>query len=199
MGWFLTTSKVELEAVRPAARTSGLMALVLVALAATSATAEPMRDANLKNASARLDVVLNGRITPNCRLGGGGDVDLGELTGGEQIEANFALGCNMPFELTFHSTRGGLAHATKPRGEGPFAGTLGYTLTVAVPTLKPAPAVLRGAFTSEELASGRTLSSGEAIAEGGGRLQIRTAMPRGAGLLAGAYSETLSVTVTPRM
>ena len=88
---------------------------------------------------------------------------------------------------------------TKPRGEGPYAGTLGYTLTVTVPTLKPAPAVMRGAFNSEELASGRTLSSGEAVAAGGGHLQLRTAMPRGAGLLAGEYSEVLSVTVTPRV
>lgn len=199
MGWVLTASEMLRVAARPAVRAGGLMVLAAAAFAATPTTAEPMIDKGVSGDSARLDVVLNGKITPSCRLGGGGDVDLGELTGGEQVEASFALGCNVPFELNFQSMRGGLAHVTKPRGEGPYAGTLGYTLTVTVPTLKPAPAVMRGAFNSEELASGRTLSSGEAVAAGGGHLQLRTAMPRGAGLLAGEYSEVLSVTVAPRV
>lgn len=198
MGWFLTPSEVKRAAVRPMARVGGWATLTLAILAAAPASAKPPVNTP-EGASSRLDVVLNGQITPSCRLGGGGDVDLGEVTGGEQIEASFSLGCNVPFELSFRSARGGLAHVTQPRGEGPFAGTLGYTLTVAVPTLRPAPAILRGAFTSAELASGRTLSSGEAVAAGGGRLRILTAMPQGAGLLAGDYSETLSVTVTPRM
>jgi len=195
VGWFLTTSEVRRAAVRPVMRVGGVMALVLAAVAGT-ASAEPMRDSGL---ASSLDVIVKGRIAPDCRLSGGGDVNFGELTGGQQVEADFGLSCNVPFDISFQSQRGGLAHATRPRGEGPFAGTLGYTLSVVIPTMRPEAAVLAGAFNSENLIAAKTLSSGEGIAKGGGRIQIRTNRPEGAGLLAGEYSEVLNVTIAPRV
>ncbi|AYG95355.1 hypothetical protein D8I30_09330 [Brevundimonas naejangsanensis] len=148
---------------------------------------------------ARLDVEVTGRITASCRLAGGGDIDFGELTGGQQVDAEFALACNVPFDISFQSQSGGLAHVSKPRGEGPFAGLLGYTLSVAIPTLSPHAATLGGTFASQNLMAKKTLSSGDGIAQGGGRIQIRTDRLEGAGLLAGEYSEVLNITLTPRV
>ena len=192
---FLTTSEVKRAAVRPMARVGGLMALVLTAMAASAVSAEPM-DSGL---SSGFDVIVKGKITPNCRLSGGGVIDFGELTGGQQVEADFGLSCNVPFDISFQSQSGGLAHVTKPRGEGPFAGRLGYTLNVAIPTINPNPAVLSGTFDSENLIAKKTLSSGEGIAQGGGRIVIRTNGLSDSGLLAGEYSEVLNITLAPRV
>ncbi|NWE52507.1 hypothetical protein [Brevundimonas sp. P7753] len=196
VGWFLTPSQVKCAAVRPMARVGGLMALVLAAAVASTASAEPMLDSGL---ASSLDVIVKGKITASCRLSGGGDIDFGELTGGQQVEADFGLSCNVPFDISFQSQSGGLAHVTKPRGEGPFAGRLGYTLNVAIPTINPNPAVLSGTFDSENLIAKKTLSSGEGIAQGGGRIRILTNRPSESGLLAGEYSEVLNITLAPRV
>jgi hypothetical protein len=192
VGWFLTTSEGRRAAVRPMAHVGGLMALVLAAAVASTASAEPMRDSGL---GSSLDVIVKGKITASCRLSGGGGINFGELTGGQQVEADFGLACNVPFDISFQSQSGGLAHATKPRGEGPFAGRLGYTLNVAIPTVSPQAATLGGTFASENLIAKKTLSSGEGIAKGGGRIQILTDRPEGVGLLAGDYSEVLVITI----
>lgn len=148
---------------------------------------------------SKLDAVVTGRIRDRCQLAGGGSISFGELTGRETAVAQLALDCNVPFALGFESARGGLTHATLPSGQGPFAGQLGYTVDIRVPTLSPRPAVIHGRFDSAELRTRRTLSSGEAIAAGGGRLEFRTLLPTGAGLLAGEYSETFMVTLTPQL
>jgi hypothetical protein len=145
------------------------------------------------------DVAVTGRIVSDCRLSGGGTFDLGELTGNEVVTADFGLRCNLPVDISFESARGGLAHVTKPRGEGPFAGTLAYTLNVVVPTLAPTSGVMSAAYSSTELTARKTLTSGDAIAAGGGQIQIRVQRPQGAGLLAGEYLETLNVTLQPRV
>lgn len=196
VGWFLTPSDGKRAAVRPMARFGGLMALVIAAAVATTASAEPVLDSG---PASSLDVIVKGKITASCRLSGGGDIDFGELTGGQQVEADFGLSCNVPFDISFQSQSGGLAHVTKPRGEGPFAGRLGYTLNVAIPTINPQAATLAGSFASENLIAKKTLSSGEGIAQGGGRIQIRTDRPEGVGLLAGEYSEVLNITLAPRV
>ena len=161
------------------------------------AAAEP-GDTSL-NMFSRVDVAVSGRISARCELAGGGDVDFGELSGGEMVSARMSLGCNVPFDLSFQSARGGLTHTTRPMGEGPFAGALPYTLNVRVPVLKPAPGTVSGRYESRQLLSAKTLSSGEGIAAGDARIEIRTHDLEGAGLLAGRYTETLTVTVTPRV
>lgn len=194
MGLFLTTSEGKRATVRSMA--AGLMALVLAATTVTAASAETVSDSG---SASSLDVIVKGKITASCRLSGGGDIDFGELTGGQQVEADFGLACNVPFDISFQSQGGGLAHVNKPRGEGPFAGRLGYTLNVAIPTINPIPAVLSGTFASENLVAKKTLSSGEGIAQGGGRIRILTNRPEGVGLLAGEYSEVLNITLAPRV
>lgn len=179
-----------------AERLAGIAAAVMIAGVATPALAAPHAD----SPTTTVEATLSGHITPSCQLSGGGEIDFGQLTGGETAAASFGLGCNVPFDIGFQSARGGLAHAALPQGQGPFAGTLGYTLSVIVPTLLPqGAATLNGSFTSQELVARKTLSSGDAIAAGGGQIRIRTSPTHGAGLLAGEYSETLSITVTPRV
>lgn len=184
-------------------KTLGVCSVAIAACAvSTAAVAESAPSADTSRLGVfdnRLDVALVGRINARCELGGGGDIDFGELTGGEVATAQMALECNVPFDISLTSARGGLAHMTMPRGQGPFAGTLPYDVRVRVPTLRPEPGVLEGRFRSDDLISRQSLSSGNAIAAGGARLEIRTAMPSGAGLLAGSYTETLTVTLSPRV
>ncbi len=146
-----------------------------------------------------LDVAVTGSIGSRCILSGGQAIDFGELRGGEGARAPFGLDCNVPFDIDVRSARGGLAHVTKPGGEGPFAGLLEYDLRLVMPTVRPAPAIVEGRFTSRELLSRRTLSSGDGISAGGGMIEFQMRQPEGAGLLAGAYTETVTLTVTPRM
>lgn len=167
----------------------------LAAILATPVLAKPA-SASVE-VGKTLNVAVEGRIVPRCEIQGGGDIDFGELSGGEQATALFGLDCNVPFDLGVTSARGGLAHATKPQGEGPFAGVLPYDLTLTVPTLRPEPHVIRTNFSSIDHTG--VLSSGDGIAAGGGKIEFRTRQPAGAGLLAGQYSETLTVTVTPRV
>lgn len=177
------------------AATTGVAAVV----AAPCAGAEPM-NARLVDVGAQLEVALNGRIVQRCEIQGGESIDLGELGGGLVAAAAFGLDCNVPFDLNISSAQGGLAHASKPLGEGPFSGTLAYDLRVVVPTLYPErEVVVERRFSSPEMTGRAVLSSGDGIAAGRGSLELRTRTPTGAGLLAGQYSETLTMTISPRV
>lgn len=149
-----------------------------------------------------LDLSLHGHIRESCEVSGGYAIDFGnDLRGGISVPGVFGLKCNTPFDLTVASSRGGLAHQTLPGGQGPYSGTLTYTVDVKVPVLRSARIadVLHARFNSAELFGKRTMSSGDAIAAGGGEVVLRTEQPRGAGLLAGDYSDSLTVTVAARL
>lgn len=161
-----------------------------------AASSPPSKDVMVSTRS--LDLVLRGHLDARCEASGGGVMDFGSaLRGGMEIRAGFGLDCNIPFALKIASSNGGLAHATSPRGHGPFAGTLRYTMDVRVPTLTAAGpgADVGGSFGSE--ARSQTFFSGlDSIAAGGGVLSILTQAPEGAGLLAGSYTDTVTITVT---
>lgn len=146
-----------------------------------------------------IDVQVVGEIPSRCELGAGRDLDFGELTGGIRIEVGFGLVCNVPFELTVRAARGGLTHVSQPAGQGGFSGRLGYGLAVDVPVIEPRERMMSGRYESRDLVGGVTLSSGDAIAKGGGSLRFETRSPEGLGLLAGAYTETVHLTLAPRM
>ena len=183
---------------RYVARCSAAAACLLLPLAAPAANAKDAAVAAVTD-SVSVDVVLTGQITARCSIGGGGNIDLGELTGGVQATARFDLGCNVPFDLVFQSASGGIAHATQPEGEGPYAGLRRYRLGVVVPALSPQPMRLRGSFSSEEMTAGATLSSGDAIAAGGGEIRLQTEMAPGRDLLAGKYVDKITIVINPRV
>lgn len=175
-----------------------LATLGLVALAVPTAVAAHPASINKPDQSS-FDLLLTGRVKDHCQLSGGGTIALGELVGQKTVNAGFDLDCNVPFALAVTSTSGGLAHTTKPLGEGPFAGTATYQLNLFIPTLSPSVSTLHAAFASAQLRSGATVSSGEAIAAGSGRIEVKMDDIHGAGLLAGDYSESLTITITQRL
>lgn len=173
----------------------------VAALVSVPAAAETL-DHGVYASFKSVDLTLHGHIREVCEVSGGHAIDFGnELRGGISVPAVFGLECNTPFELTVASSQGGLAHRTMPSGQGPYSGTLIYTVDVKVPVHRSAkvPGVLHGQFNSAELFGKRTLSSGDAIAAGGGEFVLRTEQPRGAGLLAGDYSDSLTITVAARL
>lgn len=176
------------------------VAAVLAVLASTPAMAEGSRlgDAGL-TLDNQISVALSGQVPAHCQMGGGGDIDFGELRGDQTRSAALDLDCNLPFEITLTSTQGGLVHETRPGGQGPFAGALPYWVKITAPVLRPQRDVIEAEFISTELRSRRSIDSGDAIAAGGAQLRFRTARLPPDGMLAGAYSETLTLTVTARM
>jgi hypothetical protein len=148
---------------------------------------------------ASLNVVLNGAILSDCGIKGGGLLAIGELNGREQVSAPFDLSCNVPFELIFTSSSGGLVHAEKPDGEGPYKGNIPYQLEVSVPGQTPRPVELSGRFRSSALVAGVALSSGEAIAASRGTIVLNSQLGEGEELLAGRYEDSLRITINPRV
>jgi len=174
-------------------RLSGAVALIVTAIA-SPALAKPVAD-NL-DVGRTLNVTVMGQITPRCAIQGGGDIDFGELSGGERASGLFGLDCNVPFNIEIKSANGGLTHVSQPQGEGPFSGILPYDVRLTVPTLRPSSAVVQTSFSSLQRTG--VLNSGDGISDGAGKIEIETRRPAGAGLLAGKYSETLTLTITPR-
>jgi hypothetical protein len=178
-----------------------LVAGAAVAMAMAGATgtalADNFDDHGIDMTGSRLDVVVFGRVRSNCEIQGGGTIDFGELTGGEEATGQLALNCNLPFELTLASRNGGLSHETRPMGEGPYAGNLDYDVRLELPLLSPEPGLMTAQLHSRD--GSVTLSSGDAIASGIGRIKFSTRNIPNQGLLAGHYFETLTISVTPRV
>ncbi len=168
-------------------------------LLSTIATAAQAKDNAPTFDGASVNVVLAGYITAKCSVGGGGTISLGELTGDKQAIARFDVGCNVPFEMVFRSASGGIAHATKPQGEGPYVGLVPYRLDVTVPALSPLPTQLHADFTSNQMVAGASLNSGDAIAAGGGEIRLQTQMTQGRELLAGQYVDSIMIVINPRV
>jgi spore coat protein U-like protein len=142
---------------------------------------------------------VHGDIAQYCLLGQIGDVDFGDLTRPNlQVQTHVRLDCNMPFQIHIEAANGGLTNTAYPKGQGPYAGSLDYTLGVSIPLRRPAAAMLEHSFSSRELLAGRTLSSGDGIALDGMGLTVALGQPAGkAGLLGGEYAETIVITVAP--
>ena len=165
----------------------GAMAL---ASAAGAETLDPAKQIRME---------VEGRIGQRCSLGDIGSVDFGDLERSNlAVQAKVALVCNIPFEISIQSANGGLANSEFPGGQGPYAGLVGYNMSVAVPVVRQEAGMVSQTFSSTELRGGRSLSSAGGVAFDGMTLDIALLPPSGeAGLLAGNYSETITVTVAP--
>lgn len=84
-----------------------------------------------------------------------------------------------------------------PNGQGPFGGKLPYQLAIKMPVRYPAQQTISRTFTSQQLLGGGVISSNGGIATDGMILAVELGQPSGeAGLLAGEYSETITITVS---
>ena len=173
------------------------MRFLFIALAALGIFA-PAAASEIDNARS-FDIAVSGSIRQHCALGNVSDMDFGNLERrGLGIDAEVAFDCNMPFTMTIKGAKGALTHATMPNGQGPYGGQLPYSLAVRMPVRHPATQIINKTFNSRQLLSGGVISSNGGIATDGMVLAVELGTPSGeAGLLAGEYSETITITVSP--
>lgn len=166
-----------------------------VGLACASGPAAAEEIDNVRN----VQIALNGEIRQRCAMGSIGDIDFGDLNRrGLGSQTRVALDCNVPFTMTITGQSGALTNSAMPQGQGPYSGSLPYSLGVSVPVRHPSGEVVTRTFASRELQAGATVSSNGGIATDGMSLSIELGQPSGeAGLLAGDYSETITITVSP--
>lgn len=146
-----------------------------------------------------IDMLVHGTISQQCALGGIGDMNFGDLTRPDlQASAAVQFSCNVPFQVKVQAANGGLTNLAFPKGQGPYSGVLPYTIGFNIPVRKPAEWMVNADFNSRDLTAGRTFNSAGGIATQGMMLNVALGRPSGeAGLLAGDYSETIVITVTP--
>jgi hypothetical protein len=171
---------------------------LLFPLLAAMALATPA-SANESDNARSIDIAVSGSISEYCAMGGIADMDFGNLERrGLNRTAQVAFNCNIPFTLKINGKRGALTHSTMPNGQGPFDGQLPYSLSVEMPVHHPAAQMINKSFTSRQLVAGGVISSNGGIATDGMVLGVELGMPSGeAGLLAGDYSEMITITVSP--
>lgn len=175
-------------------RTLFLAAMLCMAgFGTTAAQAEQVED------TESFDLVLSGRLAEQCSLGSVADMDFGNLErAGLGAEARVAFNCNIPFTMTVKADRGALTHTTMPNGQGPYAGSIPYTVGIDLPLRNPNRTTVRHSFNSKQAQAGGVISSNGGIATDGMTLAVELAPTSGkAGLLAGEYAETISITVSP--
>lgn len=143
---------------------------------------------------------VHGQLEQHCMLGKIDDADLGDLERpGLHTDTRVALDCNVPVNVNISAAHGAIANERYPQGQGPYAGSVPYRLDVRIPVRRPEHDVVTGSFDGHDLlAAGQTVNTGDGIAVDGMNLSVALGQPAGtAGLLAGRYSETIEITVTP--
>lgn len=148
------------------------------------------------NSSQRLQV--HGDVTQHCSIASPGNVDFGDLDrDGLQATLAFGLDCNLPFVMNVAAQYGALTNIQNPAGQGPYAGSLPYALDFSIPASAPAPTVITDTFSSRDLIGGKSISSQGAIATEGMTVHVTLGHAGGeAGLLAGDYGETITITLS---
>lgn len=143
-------------------------------------------------------IQIHGDITQHCAISSPDDVDFGNLEReGLHADLKFGLDCNLPFTMQVQAERGALTNLEFPRGQGPYSGSLPYTLDFAIPARSPAASVIKQTFNSRDLVGGKSISSNGAIATEGMDVRVTLGHAGGnAGLLAGDYGETITITLS---
>ena len=126
-------------------------------------------------------------------------MDFGNLERrGLGVETRVAFDCNIPFTMTIKGASGALTHTRMPNGQGPYGGALPYSLAVEMPVRYPSTQMVSRSFNSKQIQAGGVISSNGGIATDGMVLAVQLGIPSGeAGLLAGDYAETITISVTP--
>lgn len=173
------------------------MKLMLIAIVATTFSL-PAYAGEIDDAQS-FDLLVNGSIAQHCALGSVPNMDFGNLErDGLGIRTRVAFDCNIPFTMVIRGEQGALTHTTMPNGQGPYSGQLPYSVGVRMPVRHPTPRTIERSFNSRQIQAGGTVSSNGGIATDGMVLAIELGTSSGeAGLLAGDYSETITITVSP--
>jgi spore coat protein U-like protein len=167
----------------------GALALLIACAPAAASELDPA-------ASQRIQI--HGNVTQHCGIGSPGNVDFGNLErDGLQADLAFALDCNVPFVMNVEAQNGALTNLQYPSGQGPYAGSLPYVLDFSIPARSPSATVIRQTFNSHDLIGGKSISSQGAIATDGMQVHVTLGHAVGeAGLLAGNYGETITITMS---
>jgi len=170
----------------------------ILAMLAVSAMSVPAAAADIEGVTS-FDIAVNGTIAQHCGIGSIADMDFGNLERpGLAAQARVALDCNVPFTMTVTGRNGALANRLMPNGQGPYSGTLPYLIGIEMPVRHPSTEIVSKTFESRDIQAGGTISSNGGIATDDMYLNVELGRPSGeAGLLAGEYSETITITVSP--
>ncbi|WP_066825781.1 hypothetical protein [Sphingomonas mali] len=146
-----------------------------------------------------VDIALAGHISQRCGMAAGQSTDLGNLSR-PRISATtrVQLDCNVPFTMSIQAQRGAIQNLLMPGGQGGYQGSVPYSLNVELPVRRPDRELLTRAFEGRALVAGQTMSSLGGIAQDGMLLRLDLgSVTSSSGLLAGAYGETIVITVAP--
>ena len=148
--------------------------------------------------AASQQIRVHGYIDQHCAISAPNEVDFGELQGAaKQADLKFGLDCNVPFVMQVQAQHGALTNQEYPQGQGPYAGSLPYALTFAIPTRRPGAAIVRRTFNSRDLIGGQMISSQGGIATEGMSVNVALGNSNSeAGLLAGEYGDTITLTIS---
>jgi hypothetical protein len=162
-------------------------------VAATPAAAQDI--SNVKS----MDIAVQGSIAQRCQMGTMPTADFGDLNRpGMSAAAKVALDCNMPFTMLIKAQNGALVHSDMPHGQGPYAGSVPYSLDVEMPVRRPTAEVISKVFEGRSLMGGQAISSAGGIAIDGLLLRLSLgSVSSEAGLLAGQYGEVIEITIAP--
>lgn len=172
-----------------------ITAFVILVIFLSSA---PAKAQQIENAQS-FDMTVTGYIAEHCAIGSIADMDFGNLERrGLNRQTSVDLDCNIPFNMTVTSASGALTHTTMPNGQGDFSGKVPYALSIEMPVRHPATQIINASFNSNQLQSGGVVSSNGGIAIDGFILGVELGQSSGrAGLLAGEYSESITITISP--
>ncbi len=168
-------------------------AALLMGVAASPASAQEI--SNVKS----MDIAVQGSIAQRCQMGAIPTVDFGDLNRpGKAAAAKIALDCNMPFTMLIKAQNGALTNSEMPHGQGPYAGSVPYSLDVELPVRRPTTEMISKVFEGRSLMGGQAISSAGGIAVDGLLLRLSLgSVSSEAGLLAGQYGEVIEITIAP--
>jgi hypothetical protein len=152
-------------------------------------------------AVATVSIAVEGDIAPACQItASGGDVYLGDLSGGGSKSLEFSLTCNAPFAYRLESASGGLKHTTLSGSPAVLSTLLPYVVESHIPTENgeisdtcSSTAIKRGFITCRFSDSGSEislLSSGRLTFNWNGESHL---------LQAGTYEDCLTIVVETRL
>lgn len=126
-----------MRAIRLTASKEVWKSLIAVMCVATSGAMLASTEAN---SGDRVQIAVEGRITPKCDIDERGlsssrHINLGEANKAGKHQFDFGINCNAPFKYTIESTYGAMVSQTQLASLTPqFAREVPYTVSVHIPT-----------------------------------------------------------------